>query len=826
MKKLLLAALVAIVALGGLAQARTGAWVDEVVFMMEPTAAKAIEMVRVGAADVFTFGAATPPLVRAIHDAGLGYEIAYGLFNELTFNPFGPEFADGRLNPFSVARIREAINWLIDREHIAAEIYGGIAGVGRFFPISPVFPDYAKLAAVARRIELYYAHDFERAQAVITEEMQKLGATLVGGKWHYEGAPVVVIMIIRPEDERREIGDYVADQLEAIGFTTDRRYLTAAPASAIWLAGDPAAGLFHIATGGWITTVVDRDQADNWNFFYTPRGRPDPLWLAYRPDPVHDELWERLARADFTTAEERLEMMGRALEYGMKDSVRVWVANRVAHMARNPNIRVAADIAGGLQGSWLWARTLRWADRVGGTVLMAQNNMLIEPWNPVAGTNWIFDLMLIRGTWDTATLPDPFTGFWWPQNVSRVDLTIQEGVPSFLTLEYGKDFGGGLRGWITQTFVPEIVVPGNAWADWDATTQTFITADQRFGGRTTARVRARVVHPRAVFDRLWHDGSNLTLGDMIFGLILDFDRAKPESAIHDPATVAPFRTFMANFRGIEIISTYPEVVFEVYSDLVLLEAEITAATFAGYLWPSYAQGPGAWHQLALGVQAEADRRLAFSSSQARTLGVEWMSYIAGPSLPILNSYLVENVRTGFIPFAPTLGRYITAAEATARYANLTRWFADRGHLWIGTGPLYLDSVRPVEKVVVLRRFPGFTDLATKWDVFAAPKIPALAITGPATIRAGTAADITVNVTFEDQPYPLAQLDFVTFLLFDGVGNIVASRAATAVRDGQFVIRLSADDTRGLVGACRVEVVAVSRLVAMPTFAAFSFLVTR
>jgi peptide/nickel transport system substrate-binding protein len=826
MKRLLLAALVALVALGGLAQARTGAWVDEVVFFEEPTAAKAVEMVRTGAADVFTFGISTPALVKTITET-LGYEVSYGSYNEISFNPYGPEFKDGRLNPFAVPRIREAMNWLIDRDFIVDEYYAGVAGIARFFPITPSFPDYAKLADVARRIELEYAYDFDRARAIITEEMGKLGATLVGGKWHYKGAPVVIIMVIRLEDERLQIGDYVADQLEAIGFTTSRVYLPAAPASAVWLAGDPKAGLFHVYTGGWVTTVVDRDQADGWNFFYTPRGLPGrPLWEAYKPDPVHDALWEDLFLGRYTTAQQRLDMMAQALEYGMKDSVRVWVTNRVAYFAKDKKIAVASDLAGGVYGAWLWSRTLQWRGRVGGTVLMAQTSMLTEPWNPIGGSNWIFDQMIIRGTTDYATLPDPFTGLYWPQNVARVDLTIIEGQPSFLTLELGKDFGGGLTGWVTQKFAPEIVVPRDAWSDWDAKAQTFITADQRFGGKATARSKAVVTYPKAVFDRLWHDGSKMSLGDMVLAFIMAFDRAKEESAIYDAGVVPAFTTFMKHFKGLKIISTSPDLVFEVYTDLVFLDAEITAASRAAYLWPTYSFGPGPWHTLALGIQAEGAGKLAFGTAKAKARGVEWMSYIAGPSLAIMNDYLKENVATGYIPYAPTLGKYITAAEATARYANLTKWFADRGHLYVANGPLYVDSVRTVEKVVVTRRFPGFTDPATKWVVFAEPKIAQVALTGPTTIRAGTAMDITVNITFKDEPYPLVQLEFVKYLLFDGAGNIVATGEGTPVKDGQYVIKLTGDMTKGLVGACKVEVVVASKVVGMPSFASFSFVVTK
>lgn len=830
MRKLLAVALMMVLAVGGMAQVRTGSWVDEVVFFEEPTHAKGVEMVRTGAADVYTFGISAPALVKTIVDT-VGYEVSYGSYNEITFNPVGPRYPDGRLNPFSVARIREAMNWLIDRDYIIKEFYAGVAGVARWFPITPSFPDYAKLADVARKLELEYAYNFEKARAVIAEEMTKLGATLVGGKWTDGGKPVIVKCLIRPEDERRQIGDYVADQLEKIGFTCERDYKRAAEASPIWLTGDPALGLWDVYTGGWVTTVVDRDQADNWDFFYTKRGRPEPLWQAYVNPPEFDALWERLARNDFRTEQERLEMMAQAMEYGLKSSYRIWVSNRVSYFARNKNIAVASDLAGGVYGAWLWSRTLKWTNRpggVGGTVMMGNTSMLTEPWNAIAGTNWIFDMMPIRGVSDYATLPDPFTGLPWPQNVEKAEVFVEEGLPSLLTLELGKDFGGGLKGWVSQKFVPvgSIVVPDDAWADWDAKAQRFITAKERFGGPVSAKSKVVVTYPRTVFDRQWHDGTKWSLADGILGFILSFDRAKPESAIYDEAAVPAFRTFMGHFKGLKILKTSPEVVFEVYSDSVFLEAELTASSRAGYLWPAYSQGVAPWHTLALGIQAEAAGRLAFSSAKSRARGVDWTNYIAGKSLDILTEYLTANVGTGFIPYAPTLGAYITADAAKARYSAAAEFRKKFGHLWIANGPMYVDTIRPVEKVVVLRRFAGFTDPATKWDVFSEPKIATVTPTGPASVRAGTAVDIKVSITFKDKPYELAQIDFVKYLLFDGAGNVVATGAGTPVKDGEYVIKLAPDATRGLVGACKVEVIVASKVVGMPSFATFSFVVTR
>jgi len=245
---------------------RLGAWVDEVVFREEADRAKAINMFEAGEIDVYGLGITDPELYRRIQASRvIQYEISYGSSSELTFNPVGPTFPKtGELNPFHVPAIREAVNWLIDRDYVAEEIYGGLA-VPRYLPLTTAFPDYARLADVARPLELHYSYDPEKAKAVIAKEMKKLGAQLVNEKWQYRGKPARIILLIRTEDQRREIGDYVATLLENVGFVVDRQYKTAAESSPIWIGGNPADGRWHIYTGGWVSLAIDRDQADMCN---------------------------------------------------------------------------------------------------------------------------------------------------------------------------------------------------------------------------------------------------------------------------------------------------------------------------------------------------------------------------------------------------------------------------------------------------------------------------------------------------------------------------------------------------------------------------------
>jgi len=185
-----------------------GPWVDEVVFFVEQDQAKAIDMLLKNEMQVYFRDLRDPELFKKVRESPeLTYVMTYGLYYELTFNPVGPEFpATGKLNPFSVPRIREAMNYLIDRNYLANEIMGGLA-VPRYTALAPSFPDYGRYADLIRRLEREYAYNFDKARTIIGEEMQKLGARLEGGKWTYKGEPVELIFLIRVEDQRKQIGD-------------------------------------------------------------------------------------------------------------------------------------------------------------------------------------------------------------------------------------------------------------------------------------------------------------------------------------------------------------------------------------------------------------------------------------------------------------------------------------------------------------------------------------------------------------------------------------------------------------------------------------------
>lgn len=911
---------------------RKGGWLDEIVFSVV-AGDSAITQLQAGAIDIYANSLASADL-PAIKEAGLKYSNQNGLYYDLMFNPAA--FTDEtKLNPYSNRKIREAMNWLVDRNKINQDVYAG-GGLAKFFPIQTNGPDYADLADVARGLESKYAYNLDKAKEVVTAEMEGMGATLVDGKWSYKGQPVTLIFLIRPDSDgtRKLIGDYFASQLESIGFTVDRQYKKSSEAAPIWLGSDPKEGQWHLYTAAWSSNQIDRDEKHMFQQMYlntsTQGSQP---FLSNVSDEEFQKLADDLANSNFPDLATRREMMVKAMSLALEDSLQVWLIDGKNYAPFVQGVDVTYDLAAGVEGAQIWPYTLRFSGKEGGQLKWATQGMFGDPWNPVAGSNWAYDQGAIRGTRSGAVMFDPHTGLIHPLRMEKAEVIAEKGLPIGKTMD-----------WVDLKFEDKVMIPDDAMVDWDAEKQVFITAKEiapmiaeakaakeaydklsgevdpkqkekvtelvgkltltgitadaikavvadaaaslkelgggdapevdsaaldelvlalnaeataeqpamtdeekvaaieefvsgyamvpaldadtvSLAGRdyTTAKVKTLVYYPANLFEIVkWHDGSNLSVADFMMGMIMNFDRAKAKSAIYDPDQAVPgFESFLSSFKGFKIASTQPLVV-EVYSNVYAQDAELNITT----LWPGptiYQYGEAGWHQIAISNLAEENNELAYSREKADIKKVESTNYIGGPSLEILAKYLDKAETEGYVPYAATLGQYITADEAKARYANLKKFYTDHGHFWLGTGPYFLDKVFLTEQSVVLKNNPDFPDAADRWAIFGEPKIASVLLDGAGQVKIGAEATFDVSVTFKDQPYPSAEIKGVKYLVYNAKNEVVSVGEATLVSDGQYKIVIPADVTSKLeAGANRIEVAVVPLPVNIPTFVSFDF----
>jgi peptide/nickel transport system substrate-binding protein len=788
---------------------RTGGWLDTIIFVEEPNQDSAIARLAAGDIDMFADDVGGAAAVQSIADAGnITAVTQYGLYDEIFFNN-GVCADENVLNPFNNRAIREAMNWAIDRDFVADELYGGLA-VPKFTTISEAGADRGRYAAAIRSIEAKYAYNFEAANEIVATEMEGLGAELVDGKWTFAGEPVTLIFLIRIEDTRLEIGNYVANQLEAMGFTIERVERTSGELSPLWISSDPAECQWNLYTGAWSQTAISRSDTDNFDFFYTSRGVPWPSWQVYEPTPEFDALSLRLFNNDFATLEERDALMAEILPLAAEYSTRVWVTSRTTLVPFSDEVSVTTDLAAGVSGAGIWAKTVRFIDEVGGSMTIALPSVFTEPWNPIGGSNWVFDNMVKRAIGEAGVYTDPNTGIAIPNRIESAEVVVQEGFPAGVSPS---------SDWITLSFEPEIVVPDDAIAGWDAANQTFLTAAEVYTETQTAVFKSTVTYPADMFDTItWHDGSPLSPADFVMGMIITFDLGNPDSPYYDESLAPNLDQFLSAFKGTRVVSTDPMTI-EYYADNAQLDAENMVVTW----WPTYDYADGAWHNMALMLRGEANGGFAFTPDKAEANEIERTNMIAGPSLEVFATELAAAAEEGFIPYAATLGEFISADDAAARYANLTEFARRYGHYYLGTNIYYLSGVFPVEGQAILTRYASHPDAANRFAGFASPAIAQVEVDGPSRVTIGEEAAFDVFVDVFGGPYAADDISTVTYLLFDATGAQVDAGEATVVEDGLWEVVLSADTTGALEeGSNRLEVVVVSNLVALPSLGEYSF----
>jgi len=694
----------------------TGPWVDTIV-IRAGSPGTGIMQLEAGDIDIWLMLSVTDPELfeTIVEHPDIQYDLNYGHFTELMFNVAGPYFHDGALNPFWDPEIREAFNWLIDRDYFIGEFLGG-AGLPIYALDGRAFPEYDRYEDILAAIEDHYLYDPDKAKDIIHDRMVALGAELDGGTWHYNGDVIKIKFIIRTDLYHPLYpigGEYIAEKMEWVGFEVEKMLRPLSAALAIWQQDDPLAGTYHAVTAGWSITEISRDKGYRFYTSDTKFVRPWARWLALDPPAEYLEMARRLYDRDYETLAEREELFEQALWMRMEFSPQILLADIAGANPYTRSMQVRTDLSSGF--GWGVPQTIHFLDDdgspvIGGTVRGEQYLVLVDPWNPVDGSAAAADLNIFRSILqERGLMPDGREGLLHPWRIESAEVTVKTGLPVTKTHD-----------WLTLDFAPEIQAPADAWIDWDAETQVFITVGEKMdpespyydeGFDPSANVKSVVRYPDDFYGVPMHDGSTLSLADLVMSWIIRFDRAKEESAIFDEGEVPRLEAFAAHFRGVKIVSEDP-LIIESYSKQWFLDAEANVSTW----FPAYGvyNQFAPWHVITIGKLAEADRALVWSTDKAARLNVEWMDYTKGPSLPILRSYLEAAIADNYIPYEPTLGAFITDAEAAERYANLEAWHERMGHFWTTTAPFYLHSVHPVVGTVELRRFEEHLDPIDRW----------------------------------------------------------------------------------------------------------------
>ena len=164
--------------------------------------------IQAGTMDLYLFGLRTEAAQELRDAKGVKLIQAPATSLSLVLNP--APAPDGKLNPFAIPEVRKAMQYLVDRDFIAQDIYQGLAQP-MVTQVSPSDYDFLTVYDIDRGSGIRFDPDYAHQQ--IDDAMTAAGATKVDGVWNYNGEPIRLKFIARVEDERREIGDLVRAEL-------------------------------------------------------------------------------------------------------------------------------------------------------------------------------------------------------------------------------------------------------------------------------------------------------------------------------------------------------------------------------------------------------------------------------------------------------------------------------------------------------------------------------------------------------------------------------------------------------------------------------------
>src|SRR5256712_442473 len=196
-----------------------GGIVDQVQWFTQRDASQALLQLDTNQMDIYAGSLITQAQVQAAHaDPAIRTTDSYGWDTDLFVNPVpvNQSLAPGVFNPFAIREIRQAMNYLIDRNYINEEIFGGY-GHPHATIWTNVSPEVTRDPFFFRDLNRENEPNYTRAHAMVSDGLNASGATYNGTAWFWHGNPITINVIERVEDRRHLIGQYVSTQLRALG---------------------------------------------------------------------------------------------------------------------------------------------------------------------------------------------------------------------------------------------------------------------------------------------------------------------------------------------------------------------------------------------------------------------------------------------------------------------------------------------------------------------------------------------------------------------------------------------------------------------------------
>lgn len=808
------------------AQAKKGPIVDKVYFDVRMDESIGMKDTAEGKTDIFLWGVtgATFNSLTADTKAKLSVvNVPSGSWS-LMINPI-PNKApytwtvEGKtyFNPFAIREVRFALNFLINRKQIVDEILGG-AGLPMYTMATPGQPGtykynlvYAKYGFTATGNEQKAIKDITDALTKASELAELKGKLKKGAKyWEFNGEPVAIKFLIRVDDPngRLKEGRYVADQIEKAGIKVERLEWDRSKTTSLCYNGDPAKYDWHMYTEGWGAGSTRAWWYHIVSQMYAPwygymAGGANPDFWNYTNDEI-DRLTQISYNGQFLTADEFWANEAKAMDLGLYDACRVYVAAQAQYYVLNKS-RVLGIPAYGL-GDGLNEWTVRTADvqpeKDGSKILRctqfsAKGSLFMSAWDPVGpdGFNDVYSGYIFSPTVERASFESPNSALDTPLRTTWKDVVT--------SVKRQKDKDGN------DVLVGQLAVPEGALM-YDSAAKAF----KAVGKGVTAFSKATIGYKWGV----WHTGRPMTISDTMYALSFVKDWITKDGEgdkYYDAQYESSQKPGYEILKGVVLNADGTTTVYFDYN--FPMDKNRIGATGAGLVYPALISASG---QNVM-VSWEIYEALAKLVAEGGKSGTAW-SFSSDPAfveVDILQPKCLEDIKDklqGFITakyVPPQIKRWKTADEAVKDYQAAIKFIDEHKNAFISNGPFLINTVDLQASFVELAAFrnAAYPYDSTFWvNVFKTQTTRIDQVSIP-TASKDKDALVAVKVSTVEYPSGVAAVagGNVKVKATLVVGDKETTYAGTYSKDGVYSVKIPAKDLSGLKAGSYTLVVETS-----------------
>jgi len=777
MKKSLVAMAVALCLAAALgAQAKVGPIADKIIFDVRMDQSIGIKDTVAGKTDVFFYGldGKTFRSISAADRAKLDvYAIPSGSWSLLINNipnkaPYTVTTKDGvtQFNPLAITKVRYAMNWLIDRKKIVDEILLG-DGEPMFTPMTPGQPGTYRYNLIAAKLGMSNRGNEKKAIADIEAAMQEAAAlpenkgklVKAGQWWNYDGKPVTVKFMIRVDDPTGRLleGRYIADQIEKCGIKVERMEIDRSKAGKMAYYSDPADYSWGIYTEGWGAGAtrawwdVTISQMYAPYYGYMPGGATEGFWN-YQNKEI-DDLAQKSGNGWFLTADEYWKDNLHATELGMKEAVRIYIADQIQYYVAN-KARFNSHMLYGM-GDGLNDWSLRTADvkPVNGqkvlhaTQFSARGGLFMSSWDPV-GVDGFSDTYssIVQACTDMSTNEAP-------NNAKDISLRAKWDPKTVQT----KIVSGGAG----KAPVGQIAVPANAiiydsgkkaWVSGEKYVVNGSKATYEKDDHQTAYSKATTTY---IYGK-WHSGQPVTIADLMYSTAFVYDWATkdgPDDKSFDDGLASQYQSTLPISKGVVLNK---DGSFTSYYDFNWpMDADRTAANG---VMSAKAGNPGRGTTVSWEI-TEALAKLVTEGAKSGTT-YTFASDASMTEVDVINPKCVADIKAKLEDFIAkkyvpvSIKQWVTPDQAVARYKAAIAFIDKNNNAYISNGPYYISKVDMNANYI---EFSAFRDKSYPYKSDYWPKALAMTYTRiddvkvPATVQ--KSKDLSINVSVSTVSYP-------------------------------------------------------------------------